>query len=72
MKDKHRKFYHKYFLAAFSAEGISEEVLFKKNRRVNKKYISTLMKSELFERDFREFLEEGFLDKYDDMRRKKV
>lgn len=72
MKDKHHKFFEKYFRAAFEAEGISEDELFKKNRRVNKKYISTLMKSALFERDFRSFLEHGFLAKYDEMRRKKV
>lgn len=30
------------------------------------------MKSSLFEKDFREFLLNGFMDKYDDMRKKKV
>jgi hypothetical protein len=72
MKDKHRKFYKKYFMEVFSKEGISYEVLFEKNRKVNKSYISTLMKSSLFEKDFREFLMGGFRKKYEEMRQKKV
>ena len=72
MKDKHRKFFDKYFVDVFENEGISYEILFEKNRKVNKSYISTLMKSKLFEKDFREFLTGGFLQRYEEMRQKKV
>ncbi len=72
MKEKHRKFCDKYFVGIFEAHSITEDLLFQKNRRVNKKYISMLMKSPMFEQDFCIFLQEGFLEKYGEMRRNKV
>lgn len=79
-------FYDHYFKEAFELEGIADEFYLSSSKEkkskggqclfnpktINTRYVASIMKSEVFVKDFNEYLENDFMDDYAESRKYKI